>query len=125
MDSFLFFVFWGVCDTYPGLGRWSNSLRRENPDINLPSHFHQLLRRDTKMFLSKLRDIVFSVCPWPTLGSPPGLACPKHFLRETFRTHPDQMPEPPQLCLFYVFPQTFTKYVISECMIEQYNVCHV
>jgi len=42
-------------------------------------------------FPTQLRETISALRP------PPGGTCPKHLHWETFRRHPDQMLEPPQL----------------------------
>uniref|UniRef100_A0A3Q2UKG5 SH2 domain-containing protein n=1 Tax=Fundulus heteroclitus TaxID=8078 RepID=A0A3Q2UKG5_FUNHE len=67
------------------------------PDVPLPSHLGQLLRRNPKAFPGQPGDIVPPACPGSSPGPPPGGTCPEHLSREASRRHPDQMPEPPQL----------------------------
>ncbi|KAK3517186.1 hypothetical protein QTP70_000829 [Hemibagrus guttatus] len=69
------------------------------------SHFLQLFRRDLEAFPGQPKDIVSPACPGSSPGPLPGGACPEHLSRETFRRHPKQMPEPPQLPPFNVEEQ--------------------
>ncbi|KAK3545090.1 hypothetical protein QTP86_034545 [Hemibagrus guttatus] len=74
-------------------------------NLNTAHHFLQLFRRDLEAFPGQPKDIVSPACPGSSPGPLPGGACPEHLSRETFRRHPKQMPEPPQLPPFNVEEQ--------------------
>ncbi|KAK3568299.1 hypothetical protein QTP86_003146 [Hemibagrus guttatus] len=77
----------------------------ENHNLSRARHFLQLFWRDPEAFPGQPRDIVSPACPGSSPGPLPGGACPEHISRETSRTHPKQMPEPPQLSPFDVEEQ--------------------
>ncbi|KAK3563988.1 hypothetical protein QTP86_006243 [Hemibagrus guttatus] len=77
----------------------------EVAELKMLRHFLQLFRRDPEAFPGQPRDIVSPACPGSSLGPLPGGACPENLPRETYRRHPKQMPEPPQLPPFDVEEQ--------------------
>ncbi|MEQ2255054.1 hypothetical protein ILYODFUR_009835 [Ilyodon furcidens] len=80
-----------------GVGSRGQQPKQRDPDFPLLSLLDQLVQVNTKAFPGQPRDIVPPACPGSFSGPPPGGTCPEHLTREASRTHPNQMPEPPQL----------------------------
>ncbi|KAK3524881.1 hypothetical protein QTP86_011082 [Hemibagrus guttatus] len=103
--------------------RESEYIGRRMLDMKLPGrrqrgrpkrrHFLQLFRRDPEAFPGQPRDIFSPACPGSSPGPLPGGACPERLSRETFRRHPKQMPEPPQLPPFDVEEQRLYSELLS------------
>ncbi|KAK3535221.1 hypothetical protein QTP70_004776 [Hemibagrus guttatus] len=88
-----------------GGGAEAGKAKTESKPVESKKTFNSLFRRDPEAFPGQPRDIVSPACPGSSLGPLPGGACPENLPRETYRRHPKQMPEPPQLPPFDVEEQ--------------------